>query len=98
MYWLYWLSLNGVTSGLTPYLFNRVILSLFLFSGLLWAYSLSSLSGVLLWSSLWFTLCRILWPILSPAYPLLSLFPPFPLVYRRYRYAIRLTRNGDYFV
>lgn len=34
-----------------------------------------------------------------PRVPLLLLSPlPFSLVYRRYRYAIRLTRNGDYFV
>ena len=94
MYWLYWLSLNGVTSDLTPYLFNRIplygVLSGYSLACLLWAYSGLTLSGLL--SGLPYAVSS---GLSSPRVPLL---PPFPLVYRRYRYAIRLTRNGDYFV
>lgn len=92
VYWLYWfnlviferryplalllISLTGLSYPCSSSLGYSVRRSL------LWAYSL--------FSSLWSTLCRTLWPISSPL--------PFPLVYRRYRYAIRLTRNGDSFV
>ena len=102
MYWLYWFTLvyfERRYSGLTPYLFNQVALvySLPGYSvrrSLLWLLSGWLTLGLLSLLSLWFTLCRILWPILSP----LSLSPPFLWSYRRYRYAIRLTRNADYFV
>lgn len=83
-------TLSGLLSVLSLSVsFNRVILSLFLFSG----YSLGLLSSLSLVFSLVYPMAYP-FPALIPY----SLFPPFPLVYRRYRYAIRLTRNGDYFV
>ena len=63
------------------------------------AYPLCLLYGYSMACSLVFSLSMV-YPMPYPlAYPLpVFLSPPFPLVYRRYRYAIRLTRNGDYFV
>lgn len=59
-----WYTLNGVTSGLTPYLFNRVALWSTHYRVTLWAYSLFSLSGL---------------PYgLSSPVTLSALSPPFP--------------------
>ena len=62
---------------------------------------LYAFSMVTLWLA--YSLLSLVYPM---PYPLGYPFPvflssssplPFSLVYRRYRYAIRLTRNGDYF-
>ena len=72
-------------SGLAYGLSSMVTLWLLYISSLCLLYTVSLLAF-----SLWPTLYHTLPPISSPL--------PFPPVYRRYRYAIRLTRNGDYFV
>ena len=96
VYWLYWFNLviferryplDLLLISLTGFSVRRSLslrlLSGLLTLGLLWAYSLSSLSGL----TLWFTLCRILWPISSRSLSLPSLpsgLPPLQIRHKAY--------------